>query len=261
MKANFHTHSTFCDGRDAPETMVRAALAKGFDALGFSSHSEMLRDPAAYVAEIRALAERYRGQIRILCGLEADWPCPLDLSSYDYVIGSVHFLPGRAGTRLAIDHSPEILAGILRDAFGGDGAALVRAYFATEREMVSAGRFDVVGHPDLVRKFNATHPFFDEDAAWYRDELERTADVIAASGKVVELNTGAIARGWLDDAYPSPLFRALLRARGVHFILSADAHAAEALDGAFDRFAAVDGLLDLPDAEAFLGHLRANRKM
>ena len=69
MKANFHTHTTFCDGRDTPEAMVRAALAKGFDALGFSSHSEMLRDPAAYVAEIRALAERYRGRIRILCGL------------------------------------------------------------------------------------------------------------------------------------------------------------------------------------------------
>ena len=213
MKANFHTHTTFCDGRDTPEAMVRAALAKGFDALGFSSHSEMLRDPAAYVAEIRALAERYRGRIRILCGLEADWPCPLDLSPYDYVIGSVHFLPSPSGARLAIDHSPEILAGILRDAFGGDGAALVRAYFAAEREMVAAGRFDIVGHPDLVRKFNATHPFFDEGAAWYREELERTADVIAASGKVVEVNTGAIARGWLDDAYPSPAFRALLRAR------------------------------------------------
>ena len=261
MKANFHTHTTFCDGRDTPEAMVRAALAKGFDALGFSSHSEMLRDPAAYVAEIRALAERYRGRIRILCGLEADWPCPLDLSPYDYVIGSVHFLPSPSGARLAIDHSPEILAGILRDAFGGDGAALVRAYFAAEREMVAAGRFDIVGHPDLVRKFNATHPFFDEGAAWYREELERTVDVIAASGKVVEVNTGAIARGWLDDAYPSPAFRALLRARGVRFVLSADAHAAEALDGAFDRFASVDGLLDVSDVEGFLGHLRANRKM
>ena len=128
-------------------------------------------------------------------------------------------LPSPSGARLAIDHSPEILAGILRDAFGGDGAA------------------------------------------WYREELERTADVIAASGKVVEVNTGAIARGWLDDAYPSPAFRALLRARGVRFVLSADAHAAEALDGAFDRFASVDGLLDVSDVEGFLGHLHANRKM
>lgn len=240
MKTNYHTHSTFCDGRDTPEDMVRAAIAKGFDELGFSSHSEMLRDPSAYVAEIRALAAKYRGRIRILCGLEADWPCPLDLSPYDYVIGSVHFLPGPSGARLAIDHSPEMLAAILREHFGGDGAALVRAYFATERDMLAHGRFDIVGHPDLVRKFNAKHPFFDEGATWYRDELERTAGAIAASGKVVEINTGAISRGWMDDAYPSPLFRRLLRARGVRFILSADAHASDALDCAFDRFGAAE---------------------
>lgn len=249
MKANLHTHSTFCDGRDSPEDMVRAALAKGFDALGFSSHSEMLKDPAAYRDAIRALAEKYRDRIRIFCGIEADWPCPLDLSPYDYVIGSVHFLPGPSGARLAIDHSPEILAGILRDHFGGDGAALVRAYFATERAMLAAGRFDIVGHPDLVRKFNAKHPFFDEDAPWYRDELEQTADAIAACGKVVEVNTGAISRGWMDDAYPSPTFRRLLRARGVRFILSSDAHATEALDGAFDRFATVE---DYAPCEAVL---------
>lgn len=238
MKANFHTHSTFCDGRDTPEAMVRAAIEKGFDTLGFSSHSEMLHDPAAYVAEIRTLAARYRGEIRILCGLEADWPCPLDLSPYDYVIGSVHFVPTPSGARLAVDNTPEILAAGIRDHFGGDAVAFVRAYFATEREMLVHGRFDLVGHPDLVRKFNVRHPYFNEGEAWYRDELERTADAIAACGRPVEINTGAISRGWLDDAYPSSMFRELLRARGVRFILSSDAHSCAALDCAFARFAA-----------------------
>ena len=237
MKANYHTHTTFCDGKNTPEEMVLAAIGKGFDELGFSSHSEMLKDPAAYVAEIRRLAERYRGRLRILCGIEADWKCPLDLSPYDYVIGSVHFLPGADGGRLPIDDSPETLERIRRETFGGDGEALVRAYFATEREMVAAGAFTFVGHPDLVRKFNAKRPYFDEGAAWYREELVKTADAIAASGKPVEVNTGAISRGWMDDAYPSAEFRALLRERGVRFLLSSDAHSADALDCAFDRFA------------------------
>ena len=141
------------------------------------------------------------------------------------------------------------LGGWLGSLFGGPlgavlGAALVRAYFSAAREMLAAGRFDVVGHPDLVRKFNARHPFFDEGAAWYRDELERTADAIAACGKPVEVNTGAIARGWLDDAYPSPAFRRLLRERGVRFVLSSDAHSAEALDCAFDRFATAEAFMD-----------------
>jgi histidinol-phosphatase (PHP family) len=103
--------------------------------------------------------------------------------------------------------------------------------------MVSRYEFEIVAHLDLVRKFNVQNPYFDEDAAWYREELEQTADVVAASGKIVEVNTGAISRGWLDDAYPSRPFRDLLRERGVRFILSADAHAADTIDCAFERFA------------------------
>ena len=63
MKANYHTHSTWCDGKDSPEAMVRAALEKGFSALGFTSHALLPHaDPwtlqphtvAPYVDEIRA---------------------------------------------------------------------------------------------------------------------------------------------------------------------------------------------------------------
>lgn len=38
MLANFHTHSTFCDGKNTPEEIVLAALEKGFVSIGFSSH-------------------------------------------------------------------------------------------------------------------------------------------------------------------------------------------------------------------------------
>ena len=106
--------------------------------------------------------------------------------------------------------------------------------------------FDVVGHPDLVRKFNVKTPYFDESADWYREEMRLTADAIAASGKMTEVNTGAISRGWLDDAYPSDYFRALLRERGVRFILSADTHSRDTIDCAFDRFASAESYADLP---------------
>ena len=118
--------------------------------------------------------------------------------------------------------------------------AFVRAYFAQEREMLAKFDFDVLGHADLVRKFNVKHPYFDEGAVWYCEEVERTVEAIVASGKVVEVNTGAISRGWFDDVYPSAEFRALLRQRGVEFVLSADAHSADAIDCAFDRFTAAE---------------------
>ena len=56
MISNFHTHTTFCDGTGTPEQMVVSAIEKGFDVLGFSSHSDMVRDIGAYKAEIRRLA-------------------------------------------------------------------------------------------------------------------------------------------------------------------------------------------------------------
>jgi len=235
VKVNYHTHSTWCDGGDTPEAMARAAMEKGFDALGFSSHSDMVNDVGAYVADIRGLAERYRGQLRILCAIEAELAKPYERGPYDYVIGSHHFITAPDGGFFAFDHTPQILAEGIRDHFGGDAVAFVKAYYAALRATLDLD-FDIVGHPDLVRKFNVKHPYFDETADWYHEEQEKTADAIAASGKLVEVNTGAISRGWIDDAYPSPAFRQMLRARGVKFVLSSDAHSASALDCAFDRF-------------------------
>ena len=261
-KTNYHTHSNWCDGRDSTERMALAAVEKGFAVLGFSSHAMLpgsfldwtLTPEKAlrYAAEVRELAARFAPRLRILCGVEADYlPGEAEPSraayaaiAPDYIIGSVHFVRASDGAAVAVDASPRELADDIRDHFGGSAEALVQAYFAAVRESL-AFDFDVVGHPDLVRKFNLKHPYFDESASWYREELERTSDAIAASGKMVEVNTGAISRGWLDDAYPSAEFRALLRRRGVRFVLGSDAHSADALDCAFDRFAAAEDYVDL----------------
>ena len=257
MKTNYHAHTPWCDGEDPVAQVVRTAIERGFGEIGFSSHAmlpgemerwTLTREKAAgYFAELRALAKEAAGEISVLCGVEADYvPDSAEPSraayasvSPDYMIGSVHFVRAADGALVPVDHSPGLLADGVRDHFGGDAPAFVRAYFAEVRDSL-AFDFDIVGHPDLVRKFNAKHPYFDETAGWYREELERTADAIAASGKMVEVNTGAISRGWLDDAYPSPAFRALLRARGVRFVLSSDAHSTEGLDCAFDRFGAAE---------------------
>ena len=131
----------------------------------------------------------------------------------------------------------------IRECFAGDAKAFVCEYFRQQREMLKFD-FDILGHPDLVRKFNVRHPYFDETASWYVSQLEESALAIAASGKIVEVNTGAISRGWLDDAYPSPVFRKMLRERGVRFVLSSDSHAADTVDCGFGRFA---------EAEKYIG--------
>jgi len=263
MRTNYHTHSTWCDGADSPRKVIEAALVRGFDVIGFSSHSMLPETDVGwvltpekaidYAAEIRALAAEYAGRIRVLCGVEADFvpggACP-DRAVYasikpDYIIGSVHYVIAPDGARVPVDHTPKLLADGIASHFGGNAENFVRRYFSQQREMVSAFDFDVVGHPDLVRKFNVKYPYFDDNASWYFEELRLTADAFTASGKIVEVNAGAIPRGWLDDAYPSIEFRAMLRECGVRFLLSADAHSAETIDCAITRFGDAEDYVEL----------------
>ena len=136
MKTNYHTHTTWCDGKNTPEETIQAAIAKGFDALGFSSHALLpVSDPwtlqpdtaARYVAEIRALSGKYKGRLRISCGMEADfipgetYPerrvyAPFGL---DFLIGSVHYVKA-GGVRVPVDHKPQLHAEGINLRFGGD---------------------------------------------------------------------------------------------------------------------------------------------
>ena len=254
IKANYHTHSTWCDGKDSPRKMIQAAIAKGFKEIGFSSHAMLPESNPAwgmaaekaqrYLREIRSLGEEFKDQIRVRCGVEADYipgGANPDRATYaaifpDYIIGSVHWVLAEDGTRVAVDNTPEELSEGIKNHFGDSAEAFVRAYYRQVREMIEKFDFEIVGHLDLVRKFNAKHPYFDERADWYREEIGKTAAVVAKCGKIAEVNTGAVARGWLDDAYPSEEFRTMLREKGVKFILSSDAHSAEQLDAEFDRF-------------------------
>ena len=254
MKANYHTHTTWCDGKNTAREIVEKAIALGFDTIGFSSHAMLPQNDVdwvltseklpLYAAEIRSLAKEFSGRIRVLCAVEADYIPGSSEPSYavysalkpDYIIGSVHFVRAPDGAVVEVDNSPEVLSAGIKAHFEGDRERFVKAYFESVRDSL-AFDFDVVGHPDLVRKFNFKHPYFDESAKWYRDEVALTAEAIAASGKIVEVNTGAISRGWFDDAYPSEFFRAELRSRNVNFMLNSDAHSTDGIDCAFARFA------------------------
>jgi len=256
-RTNFHTHTTWCDGVDSPETVVLSAIEKGFSAIGFSSHasfpevSPTVMKPEnglRYAEDVRLVQAKYADRIKVYLGVEADYIPGVttpERSRYaelglDYMIGSIHYVIASDGGRVPVDHSPRELDGGITAHFQGSVEKFIRAYFRQQCEMVTEFDFDIVGHLDLVRKFNVKHPYFDESAAWYREELEKTADAVAASGKIVEVNTGAISRGWMNDAYPSQVFRDLLRIRGVRFVLSSDAHSAKTIDCSFDRFATAE---------------------
>ena len=266
-KINLHTHSKFSDGKNTAEEHVLAAIEKGFTVLGFSEHSIHPLNPDfysefdsiwhmpvsdfnSYVATIGELKQKYADRIKILLGFEADYfvrkgigTALPDKAAYaqfqpDYLIGSVHFINTPQGF-FTVDHKVEIVEENLRRFFSKpdgtiDGKSAACEYFEAERAMLKSCKFEILGHPDLIRLRNSVLNFFDENESWYKEQLKLTAKAAAAAGVIAEINTGAIARGMMDDVYPSTQFLEYLYEQKVPVCINSDAHKSEFLDAAFD---------------------------
>ena len=247
-KSNVHTHSTFSDGRDAPEAMVGTALALGFHTLGLSDHgvadyddSAMLPEAEpAYRAEVLRLREKYRGRIQLLLGYEHDWLSPFDPTPYDYCIESVHYVRAPGGELWSVDRSRAELRDAVDRLYGGDPYALCRDYFRAVCESIQGTGAAVLGHIELVMKFNEARDLFDDADPRYLGPALETAELAARSGRLVEVNSGAIARGYRTQPYPGRAMLERVRACGGRVMLSSDCHDSDHLDCAF---AANAGLL------------------
>ena len=98
---DFHIHSTFSDGNNAPEEIIKNAINNGIKRIGISDHSYTPfdesyclkeKDVFRYISEIYGLKEKYSNDIEIYCGIEQDIFSGKPTNNFDYVIGSVHYL-------------------------------------------------------------------------------------------------------------------------------------------------------------------------
>ena len=218
-----------------------------------------------YIGTIEAAKKRWKGKLTIYSGLEVDYikgycgPADTDIQMLplDYIIGSIHYLfSPKTGGIFNMDEYPENFCHNVLAHFDNDGKALCEAYYDAYNSMVVEGCCDILGHIDLIKKNNGPHKFFSPDDGWYRNCLKRSADLIAASctetghgrslttesdrmewsGKVpvVEVNTGAMTRGYTAEPYPSPFMLSLLAERNIPLVLTADAHAPDHLGGSYE---------------------------
>ena len=232
VRTDLHVHSTFSDGDNDPETMVRAAIAEGMEVLGFSDHGYTDFDESyciprdrigEYGKTIRELAARYLGQIRILCGIEQDIDGGLPIGDYDYVIGSVHYVyPGQES--LPIDMNRDTFAFIVKEAYNGDPLAFAEDYYRKVARVVERTHCDIIGHFDLVTKFNGNEDFFRFDDPRYLKAAFAAIDALLPYSRPFEINTGAMSRGYRTDPYPHRILRDYIREKGGQFILSSDSH-------------------------------------
>ena len=258
---DLHMHTCYCDGADAPEEMVRSAIEKGLHTVGISAHSYTFFDESycmqkeevpRYLAECRYLRAKYFDRIHVLCGVEQDYYSDYPTDDFDYVIGSVHYVKVDE-EYIPVDESIEILKSAVDQHFGGDIYALCELYFSTVADVVNKTDCDIIGHFDLISKFievgddacdvpctgGSANSLFDIYHPRYVVAWQKAVDRLLRHDVPFEINTGAISRGYRTQPYPAEEMIAYIKERGGRFVLSSDAHRADAIAFRFEDYEAL----------------------
>ena len=241
---NLHTHTTFCDGKHDVETVVQKAVEIGFHSIGFSGHShcDYIKSTSSmspentklYKAEIAKQKKKYEEQIEIFCGLEFDQYSDDDLTGYDYVIGTNHYL--KLGNEfVGFDRSMDEVKRIINNYFDGDGLCFAREYYRQLALLPAYGKFDLVGHFDLITKNNENGELFDENSPAYRQYALECLHALAEKIHVFEINTGAMARGYRTAPYPNFFILKEINKLGLGITISSDCHDCNFLNHGFDH--------------------------
>lgn len=250
---NYHTHSHYCDGQGQLQEYVEKAIGKGFEALGFSGHAPLPfvndwtmddENLPLYLNEVTQLKRRYRDEIEIYVGLEIDYldethnPAnPIfDRLKLDYRIGSVHMLQDPEDEKYySIDGPVKELEHLIQETYAGSVEAFLGAYYRQIQNMIRSGGFQILGHFDLPKKHNGSLKYFSESETWYHRMVEETLETVAKGSVILEVNTGAMSRGYTQEPYPAPWILELCRDLDIPIMLNSDAHKPDWIDYAFDE--------------------------
>ena len=242
--STYHSHTTFCDGHNTAEEMLLRAIELGCPEYGFSGHiySEgdedwcMSREGTAlYKKEVRRLSEKYSDKIRVYLGVECDYLSSEPLEDYDYVIGSVHTVV-KNGARAEVDGGTyEHRLENVNRFWGGDWYAFAEDYFDAIGSIYEKTHCDIIGHFDIVCKFNQREHAFDETHPRYRTAAIRALDKLLLTPAVFEFNTGGAYRGYRDGFYPADFLLERSAKAGRPMIITSDTHNVDSVLFGYER--------------------------
>src|SRR3954453_2601967 len=260
MLTDYHVHLR-PDDLDArpeeyftPENLRRspaAAEASGIQELGVSEHVYRFRDALEvwdhpfwmeYARDDLDAYEEFVRETPLRLGLEMDYVPGredrianlLDDHGFDYVIGSVHFVPDKA-----VDFDVWDIWETM-----GDPDRVWELYFGTLAEAARSGLFDVLAHPDLVKVWGDARPMPARDPRVYYEPVAEALAETGVAGRAGEARPetglgGEVAPAGLRkpvaEIYPAPAFAAMCVEAGAAFSLSSDAHVPEDIGFAYEK--------------------------
>lgn len=222
MKVDLHNHTVLCNhATGSVNEYVEAAIACGTHYFGFSDHAPMTFDPEyrmkfeemqQYEDWVYQAQERYRDKITVLLGYEVDYlPGHLDervlKRPCDYLIGSVHFID-----EWGFDN-PEFI-GRYNDINMDE---IYIRYFSLVEEMAKLGKFNIVGHFDLLKVFN----FFPKTDI--RLLAQNALKAIKKADMTIEINMSGLRKP-VKEAYPSDGLLEEIASFDIPITFGSDAH-------------------------------------
>lgn len=277
---NLHTHSHFCDGKEAPEAYVNRAIELGFHTLGFSSHAPVpfenkfaLREERLeeYFQTIRNLQSKYKNQIKILLSLEIDFIPGItkDFAEFvkagdlDYTIGGIHLIKKKGIEELWFIDGPlqERYDEGLQKLFNGHGRQGVEAYYQQVLEMIATQKPDIIAHFDKIKMHNKNR-YFSEEEGWYKDLVWKVLKYVAAETNcIIEVNTRGLYKKRAETYFPSPEIMEQIHHLKIPITLNSDAHHPDELDKFFPE--ALETLKDIGFKELvyFEGKVRKQQSL
>lgn len=238
--ADYHTHTPLCRHADGwPVDLARVAAGLGLGELGFADHNPMpepfddwrmlIGELPRYIESVEQARAEFP-QLNIKIGLECDFIAGHEqwieklagLHDWDYLIGSVHYLPDG----WEVDHPKYI------SRHKDSAAAIWGSYWRTYERCIRSRLFDFVAHPDLPKKFGI-RPEGD-----LRRYYEPCVAALAETGTPFEINTA----GWRKECaeqYPALDFITLAHSAGVPLVISSDAHTPGDVAAGFSEAAAL----------------------
>jgi len=237
---DYHMHTPRCHHAEGEVAdYARAAIAAGLEEIGMSDHSPMppgfeddwrmaMDELDDYRREVARARETFAGRLTIRLGLEADYrpgseeavAAMIAAHNWDYVIGSVHYIEG-----WDFDNPDK-----LREWDGRNIEDAWCDYFALVGQSARTGLFDIIGHPDLIKKFGHKPP---ADSVRVAAAMEAMLEDVRDAGCALEISSAGLRKP-VGEIYPHPRMIARAAELGIPFAYGSDAHKPEDVGHAMD---------------------------
>jgi len=228
---DYHMHTPRCNHAiGTVREYAAAAVRLGLSEIGLSDHSPMPggfdkewrmdhSEMPDYLAEVEQVREQFAGRLAVRIGLEADFHPGtedyvremIDSYDWDYVMGSVHYIGG-----WGFDNEDN-----LDQWRGRDVEDSYRAYFDLVAQSAASGMFDIIGHPDLIKKFCHRPPL---GSARVADAEEAMLQAVKQAGCALEISSAGLRKP-VGEVYPHGRILARAIELDIPFAFGSDAHA------------------------------------